>query len=126
MRDVRRVEVDFLVVIVEVEAGCVCNSVHFAEDKGYRTRAWYACFGETAVEVCEHGGDGVFERVRRVREAQEGAGAIGGEVAEFEAEQGFSRRGYGVGDEWELSCGVGEGGRVGGGGVEGMGWGKCG
>lgn len=80
-------------VVVEVEASCVCDAVHVAEDERHGARGRDACGGHGFVEEGEDRGDGILEGGRGVHEAEEGAGAGGGEVAEFEAEERFTIRG---------------------------------
>lgn len=76
LRNVSRVEVDFLVVVVQGKAGCVGHAVHFAQDQGDGSGAWNKRLLDPGVEVFEDGVDGVVERVRGVYEAQEGVGAF--------------------------------------------------
>lgn len=111
VRDVVCAEVDFFVVRVEVEARRVGYAVHVSQDERDGARRWYAVGSQSCVQVVEDAGDGVFEGVGGVDAAEEGTGAGGGEVAEFETEEGLSLGLYG----WSLGssgCGIGGGGLV--------------
>ena len=99
-RDVRRVEVDFLVVGIQVQPGGVGYAIHFAQHEGYGARGRDARGRERGVEVREDGGDGGGEGGGGVHEAEEGVGAGAGEVAEFEPEEGGA---------WGCDGGVGGG-----------------
>lgn len=86
-------------VVVEVEAGGVCDAVHVAQDERYGARGRNAGGVHVFVEERKDGGDGILEGGGGVYEAEECARAIGGEVAELQPQERFA-----LGGDFGLWC----------------------